>query len=175
MEIWSIIVGPFVKGVGARPSLRSVQGRGAPRRSSPPAARRPVPAPDGLLPEAETLDQLVVAIGILFPEILEQPAPAPDHLQQAAAGVVVLGVRLEVLGQVRDARREQRDLDLRGPRVGVVGPVLFDDVRLGGLVSVTFTQPPNDSKRSLFSISGGEYHRSSRGWKSKVEGPSPSS
>ena len=100
----------------------------------PPAARRPwFRRRDELLPEAETLDQLVVATGILFPEILEQPTPAPDHLEQAAAGVVILGVRLKVLGQVRDPRREKRDLNLRGPGVGAVSPILFDDVGLGRL------------------------------------------
>jgi len=135
MEIWSIIVEPFFqKGVGARPSSAERSGaRCAATEFAPRGATTLFRRRDELLPEAETLDQLVVAIGILFPEILEQPTPAPDHLEQAAAGVVILGVRLKVLGQVRDPRREKRDLNLGGPCVGAVRPILFDAVGLGRL------------------------------------------
>jgi hypothetical protein len=48
--------------------------------------------------------------------------------------MVVLRIRLEMFGQVRDAVGQQRDLDLRGTRVGFVGPELLDDVGLSGLV-----------------------------------------
>src|SRR5207247_9238173 len=41
-------------------------------------------------------------------------------LQAPAGGVMVLRVRLEVVGQVVDALAENSDLDLRGPRVGLV-------------------------------------------------------
>ena len=133
MEIWSIMVEPFsqkASELGVQFGMRAIEPAAVAECA---AAARSVRRRDELLPEAETLDQLVVAVGILAPEVLEQPAPPPDHLEQAAARVVVLRVRLEVLGQVGDAGRQQRDLDLRGSRVGVVGPILFDDVGLSGL------------------------------------------
>src|SRR5690606_10375484 len=72
----------------------------------------------GLPAKAELLDELAVTRGVLPVQVVEQPAAPVDHLQQAAPAVVVLLVGLEVFGQVRDARAEQGDLDLR--RAGVV-------------------------------------------------------
>ena len=46
---------------------------------------------------------------------------------------MILGGRLEVLGQVRDAVGQQSDLDLRGARVGVVHPALPNDAGLASL------------------------------------------
>src|SRR4030095_10200046 len=134
---------------------------GLPRGGAPrPCRGSPAPTPDELLPETEALDELVVALRALAPEVLQQPPPPPDHLQQSAPRMVVLGVGLEVLGQVRDAGRQERDLDLRRARVGVVGPVVFDDVRLAGL---EFGNVHSGSKRlktlTLFSISRRDYHR----------------
>ena len=48
----------------------------------------------------------------------------------AAARVVVLGVRLEVLGQVGDALGEDRDLDLRRAGVGGSAGIVADDFLL---------------------------------------------
>ena len=50
-----------------------------------------------------------------------------DEEQQATTRVVVVLVLLEVLGEVLDALREQRDLDLGGSSVTGVRRVLFDD------------------------------------------------
>src|SRR5215472_6742898 len=110
---------------------RTAEG-GGPCRS--PRTRGGKPTPERLLAQTEALDQLVVAVGVLVAEILEQLATVPDHLQQSAARMVVFRVRLEMFGQVRDAVGQQRDLDLRGARVGFVGPELLDDVSLSGLV-----------------------------------------
>src|SRR5438309_2292443 len=77
-----------------------------------------------LLPDAEALDQPVIALRAFGLQIVEQAPAAPDELQEAAAGVVILRVRLEVLGQVDDPVRQQRDLHLGRARVGVVGAVL---------------------------------------------------
>src|SRR5580765_6380086 len=52
----------------------------------------------GLLAQAEPLDQSRVTLGTLVLEVIEQPAAARDELQETAAGVVVLGVGLEMLG-----------------------------------------------------------------------------
>ena len=48
---------------------------------------------------------LAVAVDVDAADVVEHPAAAADQHQQAAAAVVVLGVRLEVLGEVADARR----------------------------------------------------------------------
>src|SRR5690606_38825304 len=55
-----------------------------------------------------------------------------DQQHQTTTGVVVVLVGLEVLGQVSDAVREQRDLDLRRAGVALRGPELLDDLLLGG-------------------------------------------
>src|SRR4051812_43271910 len=86
-----------------------------------------------LTPEAELLDQRAVGLDVLALEIVEQPAAPADELEQAAPRVVVLRVRAEMLGELVDPRRQQCDLHLRRPRVGVVLPVLADDVELGFL------------------------------------------
>ena len=62
-------------------------------------------------------------VDVLLLQIGQQIAAAANHLHQAAAAVVIMLVGLEVLGQVVDARGEQRDLDLRGTGVGSVGTV----------------------------------------------------
>src|SRR5207342_1604100 len=49
---------------------------------------------------------------------------------QAAATVVIVGVELEVLGEVGDPLRQDRDLDLCGARVARGPGVLMDDVGL---------------------------------------------
>ena len=58
-------------------------------------------------------------------------APLADQPQQAATGVVILLVRLEVLGEVVDALGHQRDLDLGRPCIAFVGRELRDDRLLG--------------------------------------------
>src|SRR5574340_646484 len=46
-----------------------------------------------LLAEPEALDQGLVARDVALLEVIEQAAPLADHLEQSAAGVVVLRVR----------------------------------------------------------------------------------
>ena len=48
-------------------------------------------------------------------QVVQQPAPAADHLQQAAPRVVVLLVRLQVLGEPVDPLGQDRDLHLGEP------------------------------------------------------------
>ena len=50
-----------------------------------------------------------------------------DHLQQTAAGVMVLFVDLQVLGQVSDALGQYRNLDFGGTGVLLVDAVGLDD------------------------------------------------
>ena len=83
-----------------------------------------------LLTDTQLGDQGTIALDVLLHEIIEQAAALTDHLVQAAAGVVVLRVLLEVLGELSDALGEDSDLDLRRTGVAFVGAVGFDDSRL---------------------------------------------
>src|SRR5690349_11004671 len=58
--------------------------------------------------EAELGDQLAVALDVDAAEVVEHATPTADEHQQAAAAVVILGVHLEVLGEVLDAIGEER-------------------------------------------------------------------
>src|SRR5574337_27842 len=78
--------------------------------------------------QAETADQRLVALGVLALQIAEQAAAMIDHLQKTTAGMVVFLVRLEMVGQLLDARGQQRDLYLRRTGVGRRAAVILDDL-----------------------------------------------
>ena len=82
---------------------------------------RPDPA---LAAQAQLLDDrgVTALIGVL--EVVQQPAALGHHLQKATTRVVVLLVGLEVLGQVGDPFRQDRDLDLGAARI-VGGALVF--------------------------------------------------
>src|SRR2546422_6904878 len=90
-------------------------------RAAPGAA--PVPS---LAPESEALDQRPVALDILLAQVLEQSAALADHLEQPAAGVVILFVGPEVLGQLFDALGQQGDLNFGRAGIGPAPPVVAD-------------------------------------------------
>src|SRR5690349_4091171 len=60
--------------------------------------------------------------------IRQEAAPAADELEQPAAGVVILRMCPQMLGQIVDALREERDLHLRRAGVFLVRPMLLDDL-----------------------------------------------
>ena len=66
----------------------------------------------GLLAQAELLDQRAVALEVRALHVVQKAAAATTSIKQATAGVVVLALLAQVLGQVVDALGEQRDLDL---------------------------------------------------------------
>src|SRR5690242_16142522 len=88
------------------------------------------PVRSELSAQAKLLDQGAIALEVRALQIVEHPAPAPDELQQAATRVVVLRVRPQMLGELVDAGREERDLHLRRPGVGPAPAVLADDLEL---------------------------------------------
>src|SRR3954453_759160 len=67
--------------------------------------------------QAEALHDRAVALDLGLLEVVEKATTLPDQQKQATTAVVVVLVRLEVVGEVRDAVREQRDLHLRGAGV----------------------------------------------------------
>ena len=72
-----------------------------------------------LLADAETGNDGLVALGIVFLEVVEQATPLADQHEKPAARAVVFLVRLEVLRQLADPFAEQRDLYFRA--AGVAG------------------------------------------------------
>src|SRR5579871_3142760 len=80
--------------------------------------------------QAQARNQRFVALDVLRLHIVEQAATLRHHLDHAAAGMIVLGVGLEVLGEVGDALRQDRDLHLRRTGVIVAGRVLGDQLFL---------------------------------------------
>ena len=88
---------------------------------TPTVPRRPLSA------EVELLDDgLVAPVGVLF-EVVEKLTAAARHFEESAAGVEVLAVGPQVLGEVADPCGEQSNLHLTGTCVLVVDLVVFND------------------------------------------------
>jgi hypothetical protein len=79
-----------------------------------------------LLPEAQTLDYVSVAFHIVFFDIIQQSSSLADQLQQAAPGMVIFLVRLEMLGQVFDSRAQKGNLHLGRTGILLVKTVIID-------------------------------------------------
>ena len=75
-------------------------------------------------------DDGAVTLDVLGHQIVQHLAALTDHLQQAAAGVVVLLVDLQVLGELVDAGGENGDLHLGRTGVGLMDAVGLDNGRL---------------------------------------------
>ena len=82
---------------------------------------------NGLLAETQLLQQVVVFGEVLALDVIKELATTAGHLEKAAAAVEVLAMRAQVLGQVIDPGGEQRDLDVAGAGVLLVGFILADD------------------------------------------------
>src|SRR4051812_27078141 len=70
--------------------------------------------------QAEPGDDLSVPLDVVLADVIEQPPAATDELHQSPPGVMIALVLLEVLGEVGDALRENRDLDLGRAGIGLV-------------------------------------------------------
>jgi len=80
-----------------------------------------------LLADAEFSNDGLVALGIVFLQVIEQASPLADQHEKAAARTVVFLVRLEVLRQLANAFAKQRDLDFRATGVAGMRAVLVDE------------------------------------------------
>src|SRR2546423_7885415 len=82
-----------------------------------------------LFSDAEFIDDRAVTLDVGLLQIVEKAATAADELEQSAAAVMVLRVRLEMLGEVGDAIREKCDLHFGSSGIAVMGAILGDQVR----------------------------------------------
>jgi len=80
-----------------------------------------------LLADAELSDDTLVALGIVFLEIVQQTTPLADQHEKAAARTVVFLVRLEVLRQLANALAQQRDLNFWTSGIRRVRTVLVNE------------------------------------------------
>ena len=73
------------------------------------------------------MNNRLVALGIVFFEVVEQATTLADQHEKTAARTVVLLVRFEVIRQLANALAKQRDLDFGAARIGGMRPVLVDE------------------------------------------------
>ena len=85
------------------------------------------PQAQPLLADAEFRDDGLVALGIVFLEVVEQATALADQHEQPAARAVVFLVRLEVLRQLSNPFTKQSDLDLRASGIARMRPVLVNE------------------------------------------------
>jgi hypothetical protein len=104
--------------------------------------------PPTLPPDPQSLDQGSILRDILAADVFEQPFPLPDHLEQPAPGVMILAMGLEVLRQVVDPSREQRDLDFGRAGIALVDLEVGDD-RLFRVCRKSHSEVPADYQTPL--------------------------
>ncbi|MEA2656544.1 MAG: hypothetical protein QOI23_1909, partial [Chloroflexota bacterium] len=66
----------------------------------------------GLSPDPELGDERAISLDVGVPQVVQQTPLLANQEKKAAARVVVLGVRFQVLGELPDAGCGQRDLNL---------------------------------------------------------------
>jgi len=80
-----------------------------------------------LFSQTQPTDYRQVPTPVLIAQVVQQAGPLAHHHQQAAPAGVVLLVRPQMLRELRNPGREQRDLHLRGTRVGGFPAEFIDD------------------------------------------------
>src|SRR3984957_7653529 len=83
--------------------------------------------PFRLLADAEFRDDRLIALGIVFLQVVEQATPLADQHEKAAARAVVFLVRLEVLRQLPNALAQQRNLYFRAAGIRCMRTVLVNE------------------------------------------------
>ena len=83
-----------------------------------------------LLTEIEGVNQRTVSVEVGALQVVEKLAAAGNHTEKAAAGVVILGVNLEVVRKVVDAGGEKSHLHFGRTRVAFSALELGNDLRL---------------------------------------------
>jgi len=86
--------------------------------------------PINLLAQAVAGDCLAVSLDIRLLQVGKKASALTDHLQQAAAGMVILAVAAEVIGEFQDSLGQNSDLDFRRTGIGIMKASGLDDVIL---------------------------------------------
>ena len=73
------------------------------------------------------MNNRLVALGIVFFEVVKQTATFADQHENTAARAMVFLVRFEVVRQMTYAFTQQRDLDFGTARIGGMGAVLVNE------------------------------------------------
>jgi hypothetical protein len=84
-----------------------------------------------LTPQTECFDNRTVTLNIVAFNVIEQSATLTDQHQQSPTGVVIFFMHFQMLGQVGYPMGEKTDLDFRGPGIGVVFFVFFNEFLFG--------------------------------------------
>jgi hypothetical protein len=71
-----------------------------------------------LSPDAKFLNNGAISLNIPTLQVIQQPSPLSDDLEQTAAAVMVLFMNLEMLRQIRDSLSKNRYLHFR--RTGII-------------------------------------------------------
>src|SRR5579884_3837123 len=87
-----------------------------------------------LSPDAQLVDEALVAREILGAQIVEQTAALSDQAEQSTPRMVVLRMRFEMFGELLDTGGEQGQLDFGCPRIVYASRVVGNDrAPTGGL------------------------------------------
>ena len=95
-----------------------------------------------LLTQAELCNDCTIAVDVLLGEVVEKASALADHHQKAAAGMVVLLVLTQMLGQGVDPGGEDSDLDLGRTGIAGMGCVLLDNGSLFSSLRIIVVFPP---------------------------------
>ena len=66
-----------------------------------------------LLSYAQLLDDLAIAVKIVRLQVIQMPAPLPDHLQKTSPRMLIVLVRLQMLRQMADPSAQNCYLHFR--------------------------------------------------------------
>jgi hypothetical protein len=92
--------------------------------------RRTASAGIRLPPKTEPLDDSPIARNFGVTQVVEKPTSLTDHLEKTTAGMVILLVRPQVLGELINAPGKDCDLHFRGARIGFVGLEILNNLLL---------------------------------------------
>ena len=81
--------------------------------------------------DVELFDDRPVTVDVYFGQVAQKISSVTNHLKQAAAGMMIVGILLQMLGQLIDASSQDRDLDFGGTGILLVQLIGFDHRILG--------------------------------------------
>lgn len=105
-----------------------------------------------LTAQTELLNYRLIPLGLVLPQVIQQPAPLADQCDQPSPRGVVLDMGLEMVGQVGNPLAEDRNLDLRRTRVLSVDAVALYRSCFGCQLNRTHTVSSLSSSNVLFCL-----------------------